>query len=438
VVFAALTAAALLVSAGLAWSGVHDAATTVARGDAQRALREVERAIGHEGPPTQAELDAALAATASEGVVFIAMLDHAGAHQAGVPVQGAREPLPVPSDVDREGDTWRAVGVRGPPGPHGPPAPPPLDGSMHGLPPPDGPMHGPGFGHGPPMGPPGGPHGPPRVVIELVPRTALALEARATTSLGVGLLAALLIVATSLAWRRAALERAEAVAGAARSKHLSALGEMSAVLAHEIRNPLASLKGHAQLLEESLPEGTRDQAKAARIVREAQRIERLTTDLLAFVRSGTLSKRSVDPCAVAREAIDAVGAEAFELVAGGAPAHASLDPDRVRGALENLLRNAREAAPDVRVEVAVTTDDGALVVRVRDRGPGIPAGDEEKIFEPFHTTRVHGTGLGLAVARRVAEAHGGGLRAENAEGGGAVFTMRLALGTAETTSEGRA
>jgi two-component system sensor histidine kinase HydH len=202
---------------------------------------------------------------------------------------------------------------------------------------------------------------------------------------------------------------------------------MSAVLAHEIRNPLASLKGHAQLLEESLPDGTRDRAKAGRVVREAVRIERLTTDLLAFVRSGTLAPRKADPRAVVRAAIESAGDSRVTLDDEGAPAEAPIDDERVRGALENLIRNAREAAPEGAIEIRMTQDDGMLEIRVRDHGPGIRPGDEEKIFEPFHTTRVQGTGLGLAVSRRIAEAHEGSLTAANTAGGGAVFTMRLAL-----------
>ena len=261
----------------------------------------------------------------------------------------------------------------------------------------------------------------------MIPETAIALEEKAALNLGVGIAAALLVVLTSLALRRYAREREVALAKAAEHAHLSALGEMSAVLAHEIRNPLASLKGHAQLLEESLEEGSKARAKAERVVREALRIEHLTTDLLAFVRSGTLSRREVDPRLLAEEAIAASGlSDRIVLCAESAPKHADLDADRVRGAIENLLQNAGDAAPLGKITLTLTHDASAVIFEVRDAGPGIPKDQLERIFAPFHTTRTQGTGLGLAVARRIAEAHGGSLVARNVEPGGACFTLRLA------------
>jgi two-component system sensor histidine kinase HydH len=419
-VFGALTAAALVASVVLSWTGVHAAASTVARGDAQRAMNHVQTSLDGLGrPPVQADIDAIRAALADEGVVYLSVMDHGRELVSGTSAPGLAAAPPEPGDMDRAGETWRAVAMRGPPhGPHGELGPPALG---------EGPPPFPGDRPPHPFGPPRGP--PPRIVVELVPHTALALEQRATVTLAVGVLAALLVVATSVALRRAAAERENALRSGERTKHLSSLGEMSAVLAHEIRNPLASLKGHAQLLEESLAEGTKDRAKAARVVKEALRIERLTTDLLAFVRSGTLAPKNVDPRAMVRAAIENAGDARVILVDEGAPAEAPLDDERVQGALENLLRNARDCAPEGDIEVTVSTVGAFLEIRVRDHGPGVQPGDEEKIFEPFHTTRVHGTGLGLSVSRRIAEAHGGALTATNAPDGGAVFTMRLALTT---------
>ncbi|MFO0680717.1 MAG: ATP-binding protein [Sandaracinus sp.] len=425
VVFGALTAAALLASVVLSWTGVYGAANTVARGDAQHALARVQSRLDDLGhPPTPAELDTIRAELRGDGVVYIALSEHGHEVISGLATAGFDRD-PHPGDVDRVGETWRAVAMRGPPPrPIGIEGPPPLD---EELPP---------FGEGPPpFGPPpdgprhGGPHGPPpHLIVELVPRTAVALEQRATITLGVGALAALLVLATSLALRRAITDRESALRTSERTRHLTTLGEMSAVLAHEIRNPLASLKGHAQLLEESLDAGSKPRAKAERVVKEAVRIERLTTDLLAFVRSGTMAPRRADPKAVVRDAVESAGDARTRLTLREVPSEAPLDEDRVRGALENLIRNAREAAPEGEIEVTLGREEDELVITVRDRGPGIPRGMTEKIFEPFHTTRVHGTGLGLAVARRVAEAHDGSLVASSAPEGGAVFTMRLPLG----------
>jgi signal transduction histidine kinase len=94
--------------------------------------------------------------------------------------------------------------------------------------------------------------------------------------------------------------------------------------------------------------------------------------------------------------------------------------------LENLLQNAVQASPPhSQIDASISVERGQLVMRIRDRGPGLPAGSEEHIFEAFHTTRVKGTGLGLAVARRIVELHGGKLSGENHAEGGAVFTLRL-------------
>lgn len=118
----------------------------------------------------------------------------------------------------------------------------------------------------------------------------------------------------------------------------------------------------------------------------------------------------------------------MELVEG-APASFSVDADCLSRCLGNIVRNALEAqAGDARVTLTVSTDAGALVFEVRDRGPGLEPGTEAECFEPFHTRKVRGTGLGLAIARRAAELHGGGVRAYNHPDGGAVFRVVIPRG----------
>jgi two-component system sensor histidine kinase HydH len=217
----------------------------------------------------------------------------------------------------------------------------------------------------------------------------------------------------------------------AEQKRLSQLGEMSAVLAHEIRNPLASLKGNAQLLAERLPADSREKSRADRVVSEATRLEALTSDLLDFARSGPLERAVVDPAVLVRTAIADVDASGFELDAAAAPASWPVDANRMRQALVNILQNARQAAHDGRPpRVRVAQEGAALVVEVRDFGPGLAAGSEARIFDPFFTTRTNGTGLGLAVVRRIVEMHGGTITASNHPQGGAVFCIRLPAGAA--------
>jgi len=201
---------------------------------------------------------------------------------------------------------------------------------------------------------------------------------------------------------------------------------MSAILAHEIRNPVASLKGHAQLLAERLKPGGRERRSADRVVAEAKRLETLAADLLDFCRTGPLKRRPADPAALLAAAADAVDASRVRVAREGAPAAWPLDTARLQQVLTNLLRNACQASPDGRpVEAGVTVESGRLVFEVRDFGAGIPAGDEERIFEPFYTTRTQGTGLGLGVARRIVELHGGTITAENHPEGGARFRVSI-------------
>jgi two-component system sensor histidine kinase HydH len=201
---------------------------------------------------------------------------------------------------------------------------------------------------------------------------------------------------------------------------------MSAIMAHEIRNPLASLKGNAQLLAEKLEDGSRERARADRVIAEATRLEALTSDLLDFARAGPLQTVDTDPAELVRTAAADVVPGGFEIVNDGAPARWPVDATRIRQALVNVLQNARQASADgPPPRVTVATAGEALEIAVRDFGPGLPAGSEARIFDPFFTTRTNGTGLGLAVARRVVEMHGGSIEAANHPEGGAVFRIVL-------------
>jgi two-component system sensor histidine kinase HydH len=125
-------------------------------------------------------------------------------------------------------------------------------------------------------------------------------------------------------------------------------------------------------------------------------------------------------------AVTEVGAGHVAVDSTAAPATWSLDPDRMQQVLSNVLRNAVQASPpDATVAVRLWAEGGRLRVQVRDRGPGIPSGQEEAIFEPFHTGKVRGTGLGLAVARWVVDLHGGAIRASTHPDGGAVIDLSI-------------
>jgi two-component system, NtrC family, sensor histidine kinase HydH len=286
---------------------------------------------------------------------------------------------------------------------------------------------------GPPMrrgrrmrGPPPASLPPATLLVVYEPAEANALARSVRQSLFVALAAVVaLIFATVVLWRLT--RRAERLLiGAERDRRLVTLGEMSAVLAHEIRNPLAAVKGHAQLLLERLGAGSPEHEKAERVVHEARRLEDLTEDLLRFVRAPQVEPAPCDPVALLAEAARSVDAARVRLHTARAPRVWRLDAARIQQVLVNLLRNAVEASPrGVPADASVEGGEGGLVFTVRDHGAGLPAGDPSRIFEPFYTTRVHGTGLGLAVARRIVELHGGVITARTHPDGGGEFRVVL-------------
>lgn len=267
---------------------------------------------------------------------------------------------------------------------------------------------------------------PMGITFEFEPVTARELASQGARSVALSAaVAGLLMLASILFWRMSQAQE-EIERRLEHQRRLGVLGEMSAVLAHELRNPLASLKGHAQLLAERLTPETSEGKKAERIVREATRLESLTSNLLEFARSAPVNPAPTDPAALLRAAAAEVDGDRFALDVAEAPPSWRLDAAPMRGALTNVLRNAMQASPEGSpVAVRLAEEAGRLAVTVRDRGAGIPPGQEEKIFEPFVTTRAAGTGLGLAVARRVVAMHGGTITAANDPRGGAVFRIEI-------------
>lgn len=265
-----------------------------------------------------------------------------------------------------------------------------------------------------------------RYVVEIEPVQANELRGQAAWTLGIGALAAASLLAVAIVLVRREARRNADERARERERRLAHLGEMSAVLAHEIKNPLASLKGNAQLLSQmlakTLPEGDKPRAKAERVVDEAVRLEQLTNDLLRFVRTGAIQRQPVDPAALLREAAGSVPGE-VTVETAKAPATWSLDANRIREVVVNLVDNA--VAAGAPVVATLRTEGKRLIIEVSDHGPGVPESDREKIFEPFHTGKTQGTGLGLAVARRVVESHGGTLSVLSAPSGGALFRAEI-------------
>lgn len=206
----------------------------------------------------------------------------------------------------------------------------------------------------------------------------------------------------------------EAAQQQSRDQRLAALGRMTGGIAHEIRNPIAAMRLKA---ENALALGPERQGDALRtIVGQIDRLEGLVQSLLALVQPVTLAPVRVGlPAWLAERAAGVQGradAARVELrVAPGAPAEAVFDPIHLARAVDNLLDNALRHAPGGgRVVLSAMRDDAVLRLHVDDDGPGVTESLRPQLFEPFATGRADGTGLGLALAREVALAHGGELR----------------------------
>jgi two-component system sensor histidine kinase HydH len=273
------------------------------------------------------------------------------------------------------------------------------------------------------------------LVVEFEPPVIERLENDLRLIWIVAVLAALVLIAFAIAWRRTTARLSAVQSAAEGDRRLVALGRASSVIAHELRNPLSALKGHAQLLVEDLVGPSR--TKAERVVEAAERLERLTTVLLDFVRESPLDIRPLPPAELIDRALAELPRERVHVDLAGAPEVLNVDAERMSLALRNLLQNALQACASEALAVEVRFDGHGrdVVIEVRDHGTGIAPGAKGQIFEPFVTTKARGTGLGLAIARQIVEQHRGKVTGETHADGGAVFRLVLPvdLATAKPT-----
>jgi PAS domain S-box-containing protein len=216
----------------------------------------------------------------------------------------------------------------------------------------------------------------------------------------------------------------------AQSEALAQLGQMAAVVAHEIRNPLGSIVMAArQLAGEALTADDRD--LVLKILRgESQRLNETLTNFLTYARPRPLKLDRGDLNVLVAEVARVLSGDGgrkldlkIKLDAGLAPF--PFDLDQIRQVTWNIALNALQAAEEKAVRVMTGRRDGFAYLRVEDAGPGIAPAAREDLFQPFKTTKTHGTGLGLAIADRIVRAHGGRIEVESAPGRGAAFTVLL-------------
>jgi two-component system sensor histidine kinase HydH len=225
-----------------------------------------------------------------------------------------------------------------------------------------------------------------------------------------------------------------------RADRLSALGELSAGLAHEIRNPLGSLEGAVAILRRSeLPEATR-QEFAGMAEKEVVRLKSLLTNFLEFARPQTPQRSLIEP-ELLMESVSQLAGETAKMA--GVRIHIEnsnadaifVDAEQIKQVLLNLVLNAVQAMPSGgEVILRSHQADGSMLLEVKDQGVGIPTENLERIFDPFFTTRAGGTGLGLSIAYQIINRHGGHLSVSNNRDRGVTFTVLLPLSQSEVAT----
>ncbi|HTP26535.1 MAG TPA: ATP-binding protein [Anaeromyxobacteraceae bacterium] len=219
-----------------------------------------------------------------------------------------------------------------------------------------------------------------------------------------------------------------------RSERLADLGSVAAGLAHELRNPLASMAGSIELLKGAPGLGQAEARLMDIVLREAGRLEQLVASFLEFSRPTPPRRERIDLERILTDTLEVFAndplAARVEVERALMPAVAWCDPDQLRQVFWNLLANAAQACAEQgegkgRVRVECRSDGGSAQCSVEDNGPGIAPGDLARIFTPFFTTKDRGTGLGLAIVQRIVDVHGGTLSVDTSPGRGSRFTIRL-------------
>lgn len=230
-------------------------------------------------------------------------------------------------------------------------------------------------------------------------------------------------------------ELGEANAQLERSRRLAALGEMAAGIAHEVRNPLSSIRLYARMLEQDLADRPGQRAIAAKIAAAVHGLDGVVGDVLTFARELRVRREAVPASDLLTRAVHACAAESPPGLRVDRPDRlrdpavmVECDPGLAVGALVNVIRNACQAMAERAGERVLTLDAraeprGGAWLSVADTGPGISPEVMERMFNPFFTTRAAGTGLGLAIVHRIVDAHAGRVAVRNRDTGGAMIEL---------------
>jgi len=214
---------------------------------------------------------------------------------------------------------------------------------------------------------------------------------------------------------------------------LARLGEMAAVVAHEVKNPIAGIRGALQVIASRMAPDQRDRGVMGDIITRLDGLNAIVDDLLVFARPRPVRAEHVDVAALVRGTADLIRRDpALAAVdirvevdrADGAIVRA--DPEQLQMVFQNVLMNAAQAMNGLgRVSVTIGDANGRCRLSIADHGPGMPADVRDKAFDPFFTTKHRGTGLGLSIAKRIIDAHGGEIRIDTPPGGGTIVSIDL-------------
>jgi two-component system CheB/CheR fusion protein len=211
---------------------------------------------------------------------------------------------------------------------------------------------------------------------------------------------------------------------------LARLGQMAAVVAHEVKNPIAGIRGALQVIGSRMPADSRDKPVVGEIIARLDSLNGVVNDLLVFARPRALQARPVALRSLLTSTIDMMRRDpahaALHVQISGEDAVVPADAEQLQIVFQNVLINAAQAmggSGRVTIDIAQCQDE--WTVAIADQGPGIPPDVREKVFEPFFTTKHRGTGLGLAIARRITEGHGGRMEIDASASGGTVVAIRL-------------
>ncbi|MBK9374794.1 MAG: HAMP domain-containing histidine kinase [Holophagales bacterium] len=397
VVLSVLFGAALLGTATLASMSLRQRDAAVREGILMRAGHSLENLLRAANPDEAGPVLETFLVEHADAVAGVAVVGPAGVvASAGADTTGAFE---MSAALGRE---WRPLAL----------------GAGGEIPPGSG--QGPGTGGGYMGGRGPGGRGPSPVRLRLRATPALGKDsALARLVLAGGAVAALALVGLSLVAARGTAERQRRQAAEAENRRLATVARAGAGLAHRLRNPLAVIKGTAQLLEARVPEAERERVE--RIVSASGRMETILSRLLDFARPPEPQPVSFDLAALARDVATRSGGAAVR--AEGSVAVLA-DREHVETILEELLANARAFDTDGAIEVTVRARGTHVVLDVADRGPGLDL-DPASAFEPYVTSRPDGTGLGLAIVKALAGANGGWAVLVARPGGGCVASLTL-------------